>query len=113
LWGQFSPDSTHIITEAGGASQGRGEPWHARIWPIFADVASMIDGAKRTAPRCLTRAQRQTYFLDPDPPAWCIETAKWPYQSQDWKDWLKFKRAHANPPAPDSAAWKAWIAARH
>jgi hypothetical protein len=48
----------------------------------------------------------------PEPPAWCIEMEKWPYDTQDWKDWLQFKRAHADPPLPDTPEWKEWRAAR-
>jgi hypothetical protein len=58
--------------------------------------------------RCLTLAERYRLSLDAEPPAWCIELEKWPYQTQDWKDWLKFKRANANPPLPDTPEWKTW-----
>jgi hypothetical protein len=35
---------------------------------------------------------------------------KWPYHTQDWKDWLKFKRANSDPPLPDKPQWLPWIA---
>src|SRR5262249_18667869 len=50
--------------------------------------ADLVDEAKQVSPRCLERSQRLEAFLDPEPPAWCIETGKWPYHTQDWKDWL-------------------------
>jgi hypothetical protein len=31
----------------------------------------------------------------------CIEMEKWPYATQDWKDWLQFKRANAKPAVRD------------
>ena len=31
--------------------------------------------------------------------------------NQDWKDWLKLRRANANPPLPNTEDWPAWIAA--
>jgi hypothetical protein len=30
---------------------------------------------------------------------------------QHWKDWLRFKRANANPPLPGTAEWTTWHAA--
>jgi len=71
-----------------------------------------VDEAKKDVPHCLTGDERAKVFLAPEPPAWCIEMNKWPYQSQDWKDWLKYKRANANPPLPDTPAWETWIADR-
>src|ERR1700722_6182043 len=100
----FSPDGRRVLT-------GDGD-WIARIWRVFPWTQELIDEAKRVAPRCLTRTERAKAFLDPKPPTWCIEMEKWPYQSQDWKDWLKFKRANANPPLPDTPEWKKWITDR-
>ena len=73
---------------------------------------ALVDHAKQVVPRCLTRDQRAQYYLDPAPPAWCIEMEKWPYHTQDWKEWLKYKRANANPPWPDTTEWRSWLAAR-
>jgi WD40 repeat protein len=97
----FSPDGRRVLTMSGRTP---------RIWRVFATTQDLVDEAKNVIPRCLTREQRTQAFLDPAPLDWCIEMEKWPYQSQDWKDWLRFKRANANPPLPDSAAWKDWIA---
>ena len=44
------------------------------------------------------------YFLEKEPPDWCIESDKWPYQSQAWKDWLRKKRAHVKRPLPPDLA---------
>jgi WD40 repeat protein len=112
----FTPDGRNVLTESGGPAfstlDGKGtEPWRGRLWPVYHDTAAMLDGAKASVPRCLTREQRQAAFLDPEPPAWCIELEKWPYLSQRWKDWLKYVRAGSRPPLPDSAEWPDWIAA--
>jgi hypothetical protein len=113
----FSPDGKTVLTESGGPAfmklQGNGtEPWRGRLWLVFADAATMVEDAKARLPRCLTRAQRVAAFLDPEPPAWCIEMEKWPYATQDWKDWLKYKHTAANPPLPDTPEWKNWVSAR-
>jgi hypothetical protein len=52
-----------------------------RGWRIFPSTQSLVEHAKEIIPRGLTREQRHQVFLDPDPPAWCIEMDKWPYQS--------------------------------
>jgi hypothetical protein len=72
----------------------------------------MIADAKDILVRCLTTKQRQEAYLDVAPPPWCIEMEKWPYQTQDWKDWLRFKQANASPPLPDTPEWLLWVAAR-
>jgi WD40 repeat protein len=100
----FSPDGRRLGTASSDKT--------ARIWEIFPTTQSLIESGKQAAPRCLTREQRKKAFLDPEPPAWCIELAKWPYDTQDWKDWLSFQRADANPPLPDAPDWQAWLAAR-
>ena len=34
---------------------------------------------KAEVPRCLTPEQRRSLFLAPEPPRWCIDMHKWPY----------------------------------
>ncbi len=84
----------------------------ARIWNLWT-TRHLIENATKAVPRCLTREQRQQAFLSLEPPGWCIEMDKWPYQTQDWKEWLRFKRANANPPFPDTPEWQTWVAAHH
>jgi WD40 repeat protein len=100
----FSPDGKRIVTTAPLDD--------ARVWNISASTRDLVARMKNLVPRCLIRAERRSAFLDPEPPAWCIEMEKWPYQTQDWRDWLKYKRANASPPLPDTPEWKDWIAAR-
>jgi len=112
----FAPDGSKVLTESGGPAFSKGpsgkgtESWRGRLWPVFEDLPSMLENAKATASRCLTPDQRAQAFLDPEPPAWCVEMEKWPYESQGWKDWLHFRRE--NPPLPNTPAWKSWLAAR-
>jgi hypothetical protein len=70
-----------------------------RLWDVFADTRELISQAKMAAPRCLTAEQREaSYFLPAEPPAWCIEMAKWPYQTAAWKARLFDESAGKNPP---------------
>src|SRR5262249_22600388 len=100
-----SPDGLTVVTGSGDET--------ARIWSVFPTTQDLIDDAKQAVPRCLTAQRRAEAFLDPEPPAWCIEMEKWPYRTQDWKDWLRFKRANANPPLPNTPDWQSWIAVHH
>jgi WD40 repeat protein len=70
----------------------------------------LVEIGKAQVRRCLTREQRVKAFLAPEPPAWCIELAKWPYDTQAWKDWLRYKRDSADPPRPDTPEWQSWLA---
>jgi WD40 repeat protein len=68
----FSPDGQRVVTASQDTS--------AFVWKIFAKTQDVVDRAKRVAPRCLTLEKRKQFFLPPDPPAWCTEMGKWPYQ---------------------------------
>jgi hypothetical protein len=59
--------------------------------------------AKAASPRCLTTEQRRQFFLPAEPPTWCIEQEKWPYDTSAWKQWLSDSRTNKGlplPPAP-------------
>jgi WD40 repeat protein len=98
--------------------EGRGGGGVAELWSFDADtdrpnddtLQTLLAFSKAHAPRCLTAAQREQAFLEPQPPAWCIELAKWPYDTPAWKDWLRFKRENAAPPLPNSSEWRPWVA---
>lgn len=98
----FAPNSEFALT---ASSDGT-----ARIWQLFPSTEALIEHARKLVPSCLTRDQREKAFLDLDPPNWCIEMGKWPYNLADWKLWLKDKRAKLNPPRPDAPEWKKWNA---
>jgi WD40 repeat protein len=100
----FSPDGTHVLTAPPDMT--------VRIWRLFPTTQSLVDDSKQLVLRCLSRVEREQAFLDPVPPAWCIEMEKWPYDNQAWKDWLRFSRAGLSPPLPDLPDWQAWLAAR-
>jgi WD40 repeat protein len=85
----FSPDGRRIVTASADNT--------ARLWEVFATWQELLPHAKAEAPRCLTLRQRKEFFLDPEPPAWCIEMEKWPYRTPVWKEWL----ADRKPSLPD------------
>jgi hypothetical protein len=50
--------------------------------PRDAALPELLELSKTRLPRCLTPAQRASFFLPSEPPAWCVEMGKWPYDSQ-------------------------------
>jgi hypothetical protein len=60
---------------------------------VVPDTQALVSAARAVVPRCLTLPQRRALFLPPEPPAWCIEMGKWPYNTHQWKQWLADKRA--------------------
>jgi WD40 repeat protein len=88
----FSPDGRRIVTASFDKT--------ARLREIFANAQELVSHAKEAVPRCLTPAQRNEFFLPPEPPFWCIEQEKWPYHTDAWKQWLSDTRAGKNPPLP-------------
>ncbi len=68
--------------------------------PNCLSAQELVAQAKTEAPRCLTPAQRKEFFLDPEPPAWCIEMEKWPDHTPAWKAWLAGTRAGRKAPLP-------------
>jgi WD40 repeat protein len=92
IYPSFSPDGRLIV--AAGAD---GE---ARLWRLFPTTQALVDAAKKSIPQCLTTNERKAAFLDPEPPARCIELQKWPNDTQAWKDWLARRQTGQKPPMP-------------
>jgi WD40 repeat protein len=69
-------------------------------WEVLPNTQALVSAVKSAVPRCLTPVQRKAFFLPPEPPAWCIEMAKWPYDTPEWTHWLADKRAGKSPPLP-------------
>jgi WD40 repeat protein len=108
--GAISQDERQLLI---GAGNGVAELWSfdaAADRPNDDTLKALLAFSKAHAPRCLTAEQRAQAFLEPQPPAWCIELAKWPYDTPAWKDWLRFKRENAAPPLPNSSEWRPWVA---
>jgi hypothetical protein len=75
----FSPGGKRIVTASDDKT--------ARIWDVFPDTKSLVSHVKAAIPRCLTLTRSKAFFLPPEPPAWCIEMEKWPYNTPEWKQW--------------------------
>ena len=96
----FSPDGKRIVTASLDKT--------ARVWDAETgkpawdtpDIDALVSAAKAAVPRCLTPVQRKTFFLPPEPPDWCIEMEKRPYDTPEWNQWLADKRAGKTPPLP-------------
>jgi hypothetical protein len=89
---RFSADGARIVAASADKT--------ARLWDVKTDARNLVSRARAAVPRCLTPPQRKAYFLRPQPPAWCIEMQKWPYDAPAWVQWLADKRAGKNPPLP-------------
>ena len=92
----FSPDGKRIVTAS--------EDKTARLLRIFPGTEEIVAVAKAASPRCLTAEQRHQFFLPAEPPTWCIEQEKWPYDTLAWKQWLSSDTLTGKrpplPPAP-------------
>jgi hypothetical protein len=72
-----------------------------RVWRIFSTVEELKNYAKRNIPECLSPEARQVQGLGSEPPRWCIELSKKPYESSSWKEWLRKRDSGDNAPMPD------------
>jgi WD40 repeat protein len=91
----FSPDGKRTVTASDDKTV-----WLLRIFTATDEIVAV---AKAASPRCLTTEQRHQFFLPAEPPAWCIEQEKWPYDRPAWKQWLSDSRTDKGlplPPAP-------------
>src|SRR5262249_6941117 len=71
-----------------------------RVWRVFKSTAELVDQAKLDVPRCLTPDEREQASLDREPPDWCVEQHKWPYDDESWTQWLKDRNEGKNPKMP-------------
>jgi WD40 repeat protein len=95
---KFSKDGRKVLTASNDGT--------ARIWSVFPTTEAAVDYAIRMVPRCLTPSERDEAFLDHVPPSWCIEMAKWPYFTEEWKDWLRQSSQNPSLPLPKTPTWE-------
>jgi hypothetical protein len=93
---RFYPDRKRLLTGWSERDMSR-----LRIWRVLPTIDEMREFAKQAAPECLSPSRRKQFGLDPEPPRWCIDMAKPPYETSEWKQWLADKLAGKKPPLPD------------
>jgi hypothetical protein len=91
-------------------------------WRIYESLSTLVSEGKEHIARCLTPAERRALSLTEEPPRWCItggeygsenssEPAhwepKWPYDTQEWKDWLSAKQRGESWPRPEVTQYSA------
>jgi WD40 repeat protein len=94
----FSKDGRFIFVETVDEKSGN------KTIEVGLSGQELIERAIGATSRCLTLEQRQQMSLDRDPPHWCIELEKWPYNRPEWKQWLAQTKAGniaAFPTAPE------------
>lgn len=72
LTGHFSSNGCCIVTASADGT--------ARVWKFTSDVRDLVERAHAIVPRCLTRQQLTSAFLQEVAPDWCLKLGKWPYQ---------------------------------
>ena len=63
--------------------------------PALERLPELVERARTAVPRCLTIAERIAFVPDLAPPVWCVDRAKYPYDSEQWKAWKARKMADA------------------
>jgi hypothetical protein len=79
-------------------------PGQTFAWSVFPNTESLIEAARASAPACVAPADREKFYLPAEPPDWCIEMRKTPYDTDNWRQWLAARKAGAHPPMPIAAA---------
>lgn len=72
-----------------------------RVWRVFHSIDELKSYARDTAPECLSPEDRRIRGLDSEPPRWCIELSKYPFDSPEWREWLHAKDAGRIQPLPN------------
>jgi KaiC/GvpD/RAD55 family RecA-like ATPase len=81
LQGHYGPLTSAVFAPDGGRILTASADHTARLWEAFPTPLALLDRLKAEVPRCLTPEQRERLFLAPEPPRWCIDMHKWPYDT--------------------------------
>lgn len=85
---------------AAGLADGPSNKQQVEEHRLSADTQELVDGAKAKVGRCLTPHERQQLLLDQEPPEWCVELKKSPYDTAPWHQWLEATRRGEMPKLP-------------
>ena len=97
-WAGISPTGGRALTLT---NDGERPP---RLWEVFPSYVHIVNRAKSDVPRCLSMGQRQAFLLPPEPPFWCIELRKYPFDTLDWKSWVAARKKGVKAALPTRAA---------
>ena len=84
-----SADGSTIASERNGT-----------VWTMTWSHKSYVDLVKAILPRCLSVEERRVLLGDPEPPDWCIELRKPPFDTARWKQWLADRTAGRHTAMP-------------
>jgi WD40 repeat protein len=84
LGAAFAGDGQRVVST--------GDDRTIRVWSVFPQTAKLIEQSILEVTRCLTIAERRAFFLGDEPPLWCVERRKFPYDTAEWQSWLDAKR---------------------
>jgi len=87
------PFYNKIIWSTIGESGASGIFIDGDLLRVFPTSQALVDAAKSRASRCLTKKEREQYFLPLAPPTWCVERQLWPYHAAPWQTWLPLQKA--------------------
>jgi WD40 repeat protein len=84
----FTPNDNYLVSSGSDQSLSA-----TTIHRMFQTPADLVEFARSRMPRCLTPIERKQYAIDPEPPLWCVEMDKWPYNTDAWRTWLDARKA--------------------
>ena len=73
-------------------------------WQIFSSTDELLSFAKEIVPECLSLDKRRAYGLDDQPPAWCIDMGKPPYNKPPDSTAAPEKLSQVAPSTPKDAS---------
>jgi hypothetical protein len=74
-------------------------------WKVFPSTENLVEAAKGIVGFCIPPQERGLFALSYEPPYWCVDMRKPPYDTQEWQDWIMLKRENSATPLPGSAEW--------
>lgn len=87
-------------SEARSSEAGAGKPVDAEDRATGLSGEHLLAYGRSAVARCLTVEQRKKLMVDPEPPGWCVELAKWPFAGARWKGGLAEKPADRTTTLP-------------
>jgi hypothetical protein len=61
-------------------------------WTVFSSTQQLIDAGRAFTTSCIAPNERRGFSLPDEPPDWCVELHKQPYQSAEWQS-AKLRRS--------------------